>query len=70
MCQTHVELEKGGVRERIMDHVTTLEVHPDGVTITTLFEEPRVLPGARLKRIDFLDGRVLLSVDDLAPGGP
>lgn len=61
MCQVSVVLEQDGGQTKIMENVTLLEVLPDGVTVSTLFEEPKIVSGVRLKKIDFLGGAVILT---------
>jgi predicted RNA-binding protein len=67
MCQMRVVMEKNGAQEPVMDGVARLEAGPDGVTVSALFEEPRLVPGARVKTIDFLGG--LLTLEPMAKGG-
>jgi len=55
-----VVLDKDGAAKPIMENVSLLEVIPEGIRISTLFEEPQVLKNTALKRIDFLDGVVTL----------
>ncbi len=64
MCQISAVLEKDGQREKIMDNVTTLEVTPEGIILSTLFEEPRLLSSTRIKNIDFLGGSITLVADN------
>ena len=61
MCQMSVVLQKDEGQEKIMEAVARLEVTAEGVSISALFEQPRHLPGARVKEIDFLDGVVILT---------
>ncbi len=61
MCQMSVVLQKEGGQEKIMEAVARLEVTAEGVSISALFEQPRQLPGVRVKEIDFLDGVVVLT---------
>ena len=61
MCQMSVVLEKDGQQEKVMDNITTLEVTDNGVSLSTMFDQPKQMDGVRLKRIDFLDGLVILS---------
>ncbi len=56
MCQMSIVLERDGQQEKIMENVTTLEVTSEGIILSTLFEEPRVLPSTRIKKIDFMGG--------------
>ena len=60
MCQMNVVLEHDGEQEKIMDNVTHLEVTGDGVLVSTLFEEPKLVKSAWVKNIDFQSGTVTL----------
>jgi predicted RNA-binding protein len=60
MCQMNVVLEHDGEQEKIMDNVTHLEVTDEGVLVSTLFEEPKLVKSAWVKNIDFLSGTVTL----------
>ena len=60
MCQMNVVLEHDGEQEKIMDNVIYLEVTGDGVLVSTLFEEPKLVKSAWVKNIDFQDGTVTL----------
>lgn len=55
-----VVLEHEGEREKIMDNVTHLEVTEEGVVVSTLFEEPKLVESAWVKSIDFMAGTVTL----------
>jgi predicted RNA-binding protein len=61
MCQMNVVLDHDGEQERIMDNVTQLEVTDEGVLVSTLFEEPKLVKSAWVKNIDFLSGKVTLN---------
>ena len=61
MCQMNVVLDHDGEEESIMSNVTLLEVTDDGVLVSTLFEEPKLVKSARVKNIDFLNGKVTLN---------
>lgn len=61
MCQMSVIMQTNETREKIMDAVARLEVTEEGVSINTLFESPRLIPGVMVKEIDFLDGVVVLA---------
>lgn len=63
MCQVSVVVSRNGHQEKIMENVALLEVEPNGIRISTLFEEPRLVAGARLDKIDFLNGTVILQSD-------
>lgn len=64
MCQMSVVYEKNGATETVMENVTYLEAIAGGIRVSTLFEEPRVVAGAYVRKIDFMGGKVTL-----APGG-
>jgi len=55
-----VVLEHDGNREKVMDNVTELEVLPEGIRVSTFFEEPKLVPASRITRIDFLKNTVTL----------
>jgi len=61
MCQMNVVLDHDGEQEKIMDNVTLLEVTDEGVLVSTLFEEPKLVKSAWVKNIDFLSGKVILN---------
>ena len=60
MCQMNVVLEHDGEQEKIMDNATHLEVTGEGVVVSTLFEEPKLVKSAWVKNIDFQGGTVTL----------
>ncbi len=60
MCQMSIVLEKDGQQEKIMENVNLLEVTAEGIKISTLFEEAKILPNTEILRINFLDGLVTL----------
>jgi predicted RNA-binding protein len=60
MCQMNVVLELEGKKEKVMDNATRLEVTGEGVLVSALFEEPKLVKSARVKNIDFLSGTVTL----------
>lgn len=60
MCQMTVILERDGEQEVVAENASLLEVVADGVEISTLFDRPRLLPQVRVRRIDFLGGKVIL----------
>ena len=61
MCQMNVVLEHDGEQEKIMDNVTHLEVTDEGIVVSTLFEEPKLVKSAWVKDIDFQSGLVTLN---------
>ena len=61
MCQMNVMLDSGDKPEElIMENASLLEVIENGVQISSLFDPPRIIPGVRVVKIDFLSGKVLL----------
>ena len=60
MCQMNVVLEHDGQQEKVMDNVTGLEVTGDGIVVSTLFEEPKLVKSAWVRDIDFQSGKVTL----------
>ncbi len=60
MCQMKVMLDKEGQQELVMEDVTQLEVATEGIRVSALFEEPKMVPDASVKKIDFLSGTVTL----------
>jgi predicted RNA-binding protein len=63
MCQINVVVEREGELEPVMESVTGLEVTPDGVVLSTFFEEPMAIADVHIKSIDFLGGSVVLTGD-------
>ncbi len=66
MCQMSVMIERDGQQEKIMDSVTGLDVTTAGVTLSTFFEEPRVVPDVAVARIDFLGNTLVLIPTSIA----
>ena len=60
MCQMTIMMDKEGQQELVMEDVAHLEVVEDGIKISTLFEEPKLIPGVTIKTIDFLAGKTML----------
>lgn len=60
MCQISVIVEREGKEENILNNVTMLDVGPDGVVLSTFFEEPKEIKNVIISRIDFLGGKVFL----------
>jgi len=52
--------DNDGQQELVMEDVANLEVVEDGIRISTLFEEPKLIPGVSIKTIDFLSGKTML----------
>ena len=61
MCQMSVLMEDDGNLQLLMKNVSELEVTPGGVQLSMMFEKPQEIKGASIKRIDFTDGKVILT---------
>ena len=61
MCQMNVLLEHDGEQEKIMDNVARLEVTGEGILISALFEEPKLVKSAWVKIIDVQGGTITLN---------
>ena len=60
MCQVNVLIERAEQKELVMEDVTGLAVTSGGIELTSLFEDPRVVAGMRIHKIDFLTNTVTL----------
>lgn len=63
MCQMSVILEENGEEKTIMENVSRLETTNEGISISTLFEEPALIENSFVKKIDFMGGKVYLAPD-------
>lgn len=61
MCQMKVVLEQDGGQEMILENLSLLEVTADGVSVSALFEAPKVVAHAVVTKIDFMSGTVTLA---------
>jgi predicted RNA-binding protein len=68
MCQMSVILDNNGRQEKVMDEVTRLEVTSEGVVLSTFFDEPKLVPGAQVREIDFMKTTVFLSPAEIGEG--
>jgi hypothetical protein len=65
MCQLKAIVEQqDGSREMVMESVTSVDVTPEGVVLSTYFEEPLTVPDAWIRNIDFLGGSVVLAIKE------
>ena len=60
MCQMSVVLEQNGEQEVIMENVTLLEANDKGIEVSTLFDPPKIVENATVKKMDFNSGTVTL----------
>lgn len=61
MCQMSVIFEENGEENIVQENVTLLESSGDQITVSALFEEPKVIDRAYVKKIDFMGGKVTLA---------
>ena len=61
MCQMRVVMDSEAGRENILDAATKLEVSAAGITLHAFFDPPRLLAGATIREIDFLEGLTVLA---------
>lgn len=61
MCQMRIILEQDGQEELLLENASLLEVTDDGVRVSALFEEPKLIRGAAVHAIDFLHGKVIVT---------
>jgi predicted RNA-binding protein len=69
MCQISVVVEREGDQKKVLDNVTRLDVTPNGVLLSTFFEEPKKVENVHIAKIDFLGGTVVLSESPLKTTG-
>ena len=58
MCMMKIILKQGAHEEIILENAATLEVNATGIVVGAMFEQPKTIPGAEVRSIDFLNGRV------------
>jgi predicted RNA-binding protein len=54
-------METAAGAEQVMEDVTALEVTPDGILLSSMFDEPRLIPGSTVQKIDFMATLITLS---------
>ncbi len=69
MCQMRIVMEHNSGSEPLMEDVTGLEVTPAGILLASLFEEPRLIAGAVVKKIDFMATVVTLCFQEAESHG-
>ena len=60
MCQMSIILEQDGAEETVLKNAAKLIVREEGIEVSALFDEPKIIKNAVLREIDFLDGKVKL----------
>ena len=58
MCQMRIILKKGDTEEVVLENAALLKVTPEGLLVSALFEEPKLIPNAVVSGIDFLANQV------------
>jgi predicted RNA-binding protein len=53
-------LEQDGAEETVLKNAAKLIVREEGIEVSALFDEPKIIKNAVLREIDFLDGKVKL----------
>ncbi|MEI7899215.1 MAG: CooT family nickel-binding protein [bacterium] len=54
-------LKEGGSEQIVLENASLLEVTDKGVMVSALFEEPKMIRGAEVRSIDFLNGKVTVA---------
>lgn len=60
MCQMSIVVKRGEETEVVLENAALLEVAEEGVIVNALFEQPKLIRGAFVKKIDFMQGKVTL----------
>ena len=60
MCQMRIILKQGGSEEVVLENAALLEVTDEGILVNALFEQPKLIHGATVSGIDFLENKVTL----------
>jgi len=60
MCQMRIILKQGDSEEVVLENAALLKVTDDGILINALFEPPKLIQGAAVSEIDFLENKVTL----------
>ena len=60
MCQMRIILKQGGREEVVLENAARLEVADEGILVNALFEQPKLIQGAAVSGIDFLENKVTL----------
>ncbi len=60
MCEMRVIVQEEGQEVLLRENITRLEMVPNGVKVSSLFEGPVELPNMTIDYIDFTVGKVVL----------
>ena len=58
MCQMRIILKQGDREEVVLENAAMLKVTDKGILVNALFEPVKLIPGATVSGIDFLENRV------------
>lgn len=61
MCQARIVLKQADTDEVVLEDASQLDVTDKGVWVASLFDQPKLIPGAKVLSIDFLSGMVILT---------
>ena len=61
MCQMKIILKQAESEEVVLENASILELTDKGVMVSAMFEQPKLIPGAEVSYIDFLNGRVTVT---------
>ncbi len=64
MCQASIILKQDDTNQVVLENAAHLEVTDQGVWVASLFDPPKLVPGASILSIDFLSGKVILTRRD------
>ena len=60
MCQMRIILKAGSSEEVVLENAALLSVTDEGILVNALFEQPKLIQGAAVSAIDFLENKVTL----------
>jgi len=58
MCQMRIILKQGDTEEVVLENAALLKVTDEGILVSALFEQPKLIPHAAVSGIDFLGNKV------------
>ena len=67
MCEMTIVTRQGDREKVLAEHASTLEVTETGIVVGTLLEEPRRIDGAVVRSIDFLHGKLTVTLKEGRP---
>ncbi|MEI8242382.1 MAG: CooT family nickel-binding protein [bacterium] len=61
MCQMRIILKQGDREEVVLENAALLKVTAEGIVVSAMFEQPRLIPDAAVTLIDFLENKVTVT---------